>query len=155
MSLIANIGTVAADFVLHPFSDTELTRPSSKVRMVVLEKDFAAPTITKSSPTSRPNKIYSIHGAGDDLIPVPEEAADAPPPAPPKPGMPMHKVALWAFIVLAFGCLIADVALAFTTNEPYTGAQNNAFKTLDWGIKTGFGAIAGVLTGKASDLPNA
>jgi len=64
--------------------------------------------------------------------------------------IPLHKIALLFFFVLTIGCLIANVALAFYHDSTFTDAQQNAMGLLDWGYKTGIGAIIGVLTGKAA-----
>lgn len=155
MSLIANIAIVATDFVRHPFSETGKTGPPTRMRKVILDKKFASPTMSQAPYIHREHGGYAPHGAGDDIAQeiMGQKQIDISPGPPPKPAMPLHKIALWFFIVLTFGCLAADVALAFVTDEPYTGVQIKAFKLLDWGFTTGVGTIAGVLTGKASGLP--
>ena len=154
MSLIANIAFVASDFVRHPFSDTGKTGLSSRMRRVVLDKKFASPTITKESQPPQNAADSSPLVAGDDIAAEAMEMRRGPAPEQPKSGMPMHKIALLALIVLTFGCLVANAALAFGTTEPYSSVQDKIFEALDWGFKFGAGAIVGVLTGKASDLPN-
>lgn len=96
-------------------------------------------------------------GAGDEIAAEVKAYNEAQKPLVPQPpqDMPAHKIALWFFIILAFGCLGAEVALAFSISDPYSPAQQDAVSLLDWGFKMGLGAIAGVLTGKAAALDEA
>lgn len=154
MSLIANIASVATDFATHPFSETEVTRLYPHKHKIVLDKSFASPTVTHD----RSQSAQTIPlDAGNDLAGEVAAAGSTEQPQPPRSshGMPAHKIALWFFIVLTVGCLTADVALAFITDGNYTAVEKEAIGLLDWGFKVGIGAIAGVLTGKASSLPDA
>lgn len=151
MSLIANIASVATDFAVHPFSETDVTRPHPDKRTVVLDKSFASPTITHDLP--QPSQTIPLDAGGDLAAEATTSRVELSPPLQTSRGMPAHKIALWFFIVLTVGCLTADVALAFVTDGNYTTAQKQAVGLLDWGFKTGIGAIVGVLTGKASSLP--
>lgn len=155
MSLIQNIAIVATDFAQHPFSDTGKVGPRDLSRNIILDKAFASPTISQEPLIRREQGDQGTHDAGQRRLAEVANYADqgpSKPPEPPKPGMPAHKIALLFFIVLTVGCLVANAALAFGTTEPYSSVQDKVFEALDWGFKTGVGAIIGVLTGKASNL---
>jgi len=149
MSLIANIASVVTDFAAHPFSETGVTRLYPHKRKIVLDESFASPTVAHDLPQSAQTIPLD---ASDDL--AAEVAAEQPQPPRSSHGMPAHKIALWFFIVLTVACLTANVALAFVTDGNYTAVEKEAIGLLDWGFKMGIGAIAGVLTGKASSLPD-
>lgn len=117
---------------------------------MILTKSFGAPTISKTPPTPPAN---TPHGAGGDH----EETIQVSPKVYFRhhTGMPAHKIALWFFIALTVVSLGVILTLAFLTDGAYSEAQKDAVGLLDWGVKMGLGAIAGVVTGKASSLADA
>jgi hypothetical protein len=59
-----------------------------------------------------------------------------------------YKIILIAVIVLTVLSLIIEICLAIWAHDPPTGFQNNLFGAADFGWKTGFGALIGLLGGK-------
>ena len=61
---------------------------------------------------------------------------------------PLFKVSLLVLVVVTFGSLIVLVALSILLGDP-TPSQQNGIKTVDWSFRLGFGALLGLVGGKA------
>ena len=62
---------------------------------------------------------------------------------------PLFKQAFWAIVLLTIISILGASLIAFLSDEPLPPNQQAVFDSLGWAWKTGFGAILGLIGGKA------
>lgn len=160
MGFATNVARVVGDVARHPLADTD-----RQLHMAAMYVHVAGGGDIKQGKTDLfgPGQRSGTNAAAPEPVPEAGSADEAAPEeeAPLKAAvsgevisvpLSTFKMILWFFFVLTAGCLIANVALAFSVNGPYSDAQTNAAGLLDWGFKTGLGAVVGVISGKAASL---
>jgi hypothetical protein len=76
-------------------------------------------------------------------------AAPTTPPTTPVQLTPFYKGLTAGIFLVAFVCLLLEFATGFAWPEP-TASQANIISAADFGWKTGFGVVVGLLTGKSA-----